>query len=277
MGRKIIFNDKDSIRWYSGKSVHIENTWVRATQDRIGIVRHGDSSEDIDVQSSKLENDGEEKYRSETSITKLRRQTWENWIRCSGQESKGTHRCWRMRRYRWPVEWKRPVSARRPMQFRAWEQRSCAKNQNTMPPRLLSQLLNEDEVCRGREASEAKVTISPFFDNRADIVWKVPARERLVIIGIRLSANSIKMKRVVRLETYVCFLTMRLTNNQTRSQRKAAIHKKRSESDDNNVKTVSQLGFVSQDSDALVSQGWKQSRWNPMPKVLEPIQRVRFT
>ena len=42
------------------------------------------------------------------------------------------------------------------------------------------------------------------------------------------------------------------------------------------VKSVSQLGCVSQDSDALVSQG-RKSRGNPMQKVLEPIQRARFT
>ena len=42
------------------------------------------------------------------------------------------------------------------------------------------------------------------------------------------------------------------------------------------VISVSQLGCVSQDSDALVSQG-RKSRGNPMLKVLEPIQRVRFT
>ena len=42
------------------------------------------------------------------------------------------------------------------------------------------------------------------------------------------------------------------------------------------VKSVSQLGCVSQDSDALVSQG-RKSRGNPMQKGLEPIQRVRFT
>ena len=43
---------KDSIRWCSWKSVQIENTWVRSTQNRNGIVRHGDSSEDIDAQLS---------------------------------------------------------------------------------------------------------------------------------------------------------------------------------------------------------------------------------
>ena len=36
-----------------------------------GIVRYGDSSEDIDAQLSKVENHGEEEYKSETSITKL--------------------------------------------------------------------------------------------------------------------------------------------------------------------------------------------------------------
>ena len=35
------------------------------------IVRHGHSSEDIDAQQSKVENHGEEKHRSETSITKF--------------------------------------------------------------------------------------------------------------------------------------------------------------------------------------------------------------
>ena len=42
------------------------------------------------------------------------------------------------------------------------------------------------------------------------------------------------------------------------------------------VRSVSQLGCVSQDSDALVSQG-RKSRGNPMQKVLEPIQKERFT
>ena len=43
-------------------------------------------------------------------------------------------------------------------------------NRNTLPPRLLSQPYHEVEVCRRREASEAKVTMVPFFDNRADII-----------------------------------------------------------------------------------------------------------
>ena len=42
------------------------------------------------------------------------------------------------------------------------------------------------------------------------------------------------------------------------------------------AKSVSQLGCVSEDSDALVSQGAKEFRWNPMQKVLHAIQRVPF-
>ena len=97
--------------------------------------------------------------------------------------------------------------------------------------------------------------------------------------GIRPSANSFKMKRVVRLETSVCFHITRLMSNQIKSTQKSYSPKRR-ESDDKNavaiVKRVSQLGCVSQDSDELVSQS-KKSRGSPMQKFLEPIQRVRFT
>ena len=54
------------------------------------------------------------------------------------------------------------VSATKPKIFRK-------KNQNTLPPHLLSQPYHEVEVCRGREVSGAIVTLGPFFDNPADI------------------------------------------------------------------------------------------------------------
>ena len=44
------------------------------------------------------------------------------------------------------------------------------KNQTTKPPHLPSPRCHEVEVWRGREVSEAKVTMGPFFDNRADII-----------------------------------------------------------------------------------------------------------
>ena len=69
-------------------------------------------------------------------------------------------------------------------------------------------------------------------------------------------------------------------NNRTKKTKKSDHSHKRRESDDKNavavVKTVPQLGCVSQDSGAHVSQG-RKSLGNPMQKVLEPIQRVRFT
>ena len=111
--------------------------------------------------------------------------------------------------------------------FRHENPRSCAKKQNTLPPHFLSQPYHEVEVCRGREVSEAKVTMVPFFDDRAGIFWKVPARERLVNIGIRPSVNSMKLKRVVRLETSVCFRITRLMNNQIKSRKRATSQKKR--------------------------------------------------
>ena len=90
---------KDSILWCLGKSVQIKNTWVRATQNRIGIVRHGDS-EDIDAQLSKIEDNGEKEHKSETTAR-------ENRNRSSGQESKGIQWRWRRRRYMLSVERKR--------------------------------------------------------------------------------------------------------------------------------------------------------------------------
>ena len=44
------------------------------------------------------------------------------------------------------------------------------KNLITMPPHLLSHPCHEVEVCRRKEVSKAKVTMVPFFDNRADII-----------------------------------------------------------------------------------------------------------
>ena len=43
------------------------------------------------------------------------------------------------------------------------------------------------------------------------------------------------------------------------------------------VEIVSQMGCVSQDSESLDSQRGKQTRGNPMQKVLGPIRRIRFT
>ena len=68
-----------------------------------------------------------------------------------------------------PVERKRPVRKETDA-VSVTKPKIVRKNQNTLPPHLLSQPCHEVEVCRGREVSEAKVTMGPFFDNRADII-----------------------------------------------------------------------------------------------------------
>ena len=50
------------------------------------------------------------------------------------------------------------------------ESKTVHKNQNTLSPRLLSQPLHKVEVSRGREVSEAKVAMGPFFAISADII-----------------------------------------------------------------------------------------------------------
>ena len=178
--------------------------------------RLGESSEDIGSQLSEVENLGEKEHGSETSFTKLRRQAWDNWICSRCKESEGNHWCWRRKRYLLPMESEKASVRKETVAVSATMPKIVRKNQNTLPPHLPSQHFHEVEVCRGREVPVAKVTMGPFFDNRADIIWKVPARERLVNIGICPSANSTKMKRVVRLETSVCFFITKLMNNKTK-------------------------------------------------------------
>ena len=101
MGWNSIVYDQDPIGWCSGQSVQNENTWVRSTQNCIRIVRHGNSSEDIDAQLSEVEDDGEKEPFSETSVSKFRRR----FVFLKEKMSLLS------------VESKRSVIERRPMQF----------------------------------------------------------------------------------------------------------------------------------------------------------------
>ena len=96
------------------KSLYKLSTWVWTTQKQIGIVRDGDSSEDIDAKLSKIEDNGEEENRSETSIAKLWRQVWENRNRSSDSRN-GLSGVERGKRYMLPAERKRPVFEGRPV------------------------------------------------------------------------------------------------------------------------------------------------------------------
>ena len=161
------------------------------------------SSEDVDAQLSEIKDNDEEECRSETSITKLRRQTRENWNRSSGwsrieTESSGIEGG---KRHLLPVERKRPV------------------------------------------------------------------------FEILPSVDSTKQKRAVSPGISVCSRITRLMNNQNKKPKKGYHSHKRRESDDKSaaaiVKIVPQLGCVSQDSEALVSQRGKELQGNPMYRPTE--------
>ena len=179
--------------------------------------------------------------------------------------------------YQW--KGKGQCSERRRMQFPPRDSKIVRKNQNTLPPHLLRQPYHEVQVCRGREVSDANVTMGPFFDNRANIVRKVPARERLVNIGIRPSANALKMKRVLSLETSVCFRMTRLMNNQRKSWARATSTKEENAT----TRMLWPLWKVFHNwvvhhkirmHSFLKAQSLRETRCR---KSLKPIQRVRFT
>ena len=69
-----------------------------------------------------------------------------------------------------PVERKKASVRKETDAVSGTEPKIVHKNQNTLPPRLLSQPYHEVEVCQGRDVSEAKVIMGPFFNNRADII-----------------------------------------------------------------------------------------------------------
>ena len=81
---------------------------------------------------------------------------------------KGLSGVQKRRRYLVPAERKKASVRKETVAYSAAIPKIVRKNQNPKPPRLLSHQCREVEVCRGKEVSEAKVTMVPLFDNRAD-------------------------------------------------------------------------------------------------------------
>ena len=82
-------------------------------------------------------------------------------------------------------------------------------------------------------------------------------------IGILPSVNFTKQKRVAKPGTSVCSCIIKLISNQTKSQRKASIPTKEEQVTTNAVavvRSVPQLGCVSQDSESLDCQTGRQHR-----------------
>ena len=114
-------------------------------------------------------------------------------------------------------------------------------------------------MCRGTEVSEAKVILVSFIDNRAHIIGEVIARERLVDIGIHPSVNSTKTETGCKARNKCLFPHQKVDEQPDKKAKERMLYPhKRRKSDDKNavaiVKSVPQVGCVSQDSDALDSQ-----------------------
>ena len=169
MGCSLTIYDKDSIRWCSGKSVQIEDTWVRATQNRVRIERHGGSSEDIDAQISKLK-----RWWKEVKITNSDCET------PTPDTGKSKHEQWSRVEKEWvaltedkvyATSGKKKANVRRETSAVSGMRVTIVhKDRHRKPPHLLSHQWHEVEVCRGKEVSRAKVILVSFFNNRAHIL-----------------------------------------------------------------------------------------------------------
>ena len=155
------------------------------------------------------------------------------------------------------------------------------KNQNTLPPYFPSQPFHEVEVCRGREASEAKSIRGAILRQPCRYYLKGTCTRSPCEYWHPPECQFYKKETGCKSGDKCCFRITRLMNNQIQGRRKATSSQKKRERDDKNVvaivKIVPQLGCVSQDSESLDSQRDRQSQGNPMQKVLGPIRRVCFT
>ena len=182
------------------------------------IVRDGDASKDIDAQLSNNEDDGEKKYRSETPIAKLWRQTRENRNRSSGQESKGLKWRWKRKRFVLPEERKRLVFEGAVSGMRVM---IVHHNRHRKPLHPLSHQWHEVEVRREKEASEAEVRQAKFFDNRADTIWRVLVRDHFASIGIFPNVNSFKLNRDAKQGTTICSRTYKVEEQPRKKPKKS--------------------------------------------------------
>ena len=213
--------DQDPIWWYSGKFVQIENTWVWSTQNRMRIIRHGNSSEAIEAWSSEVEDDGEEKYRSKTSITKFWRQKRENWERGGGYESQGNRWYWKRTRSLLTVESKRTVFESRPMQSPARQWWACKKKKKHQKPlHPLSHQHKEVEVRREKRTFRGRSPSGKSNRQPCRNFLKGTCTECLVTIGILPSVNFISQNRGVNSAISARFRTERLRNNRMKSRRR---------------------------------------------------------
>ena len=117
VGRNIFVYDENPACWHLGRIVQIKNTRVWQAQDRIGIVRPGDSSKEVRTWLSQIESYGEKKYRAGNSKLRILGSETEFWEERRGQESGDKTACtknsWRLL----AVGSQRAMCERRQLQF----------------------------------------------------------------------------------------------------------------------------------------------------------------
>ena len=130
------------------------------------------------------------------------------------------------KRYLLPVESKRPVLARRPLQFPPRYPRSCAKTEHTAAT-------PSEPLLSGGTSVSSKRSIRGKSDHGS--ILRQPCRYYQKVTCTRTpceywypsECQFYKTKRAASQETRVCSLITRLMNNQIKGRRKATSQKKR--------------------------------------------------
>ena len=142
---------------------------VRATQNRIGIVRHGDSSENIDAQLSKIE-DNEERKDQKLRLRNFDARHGRIETGAVIRNRKGMSSVEGGKGNLFPVERKRPVFERRQYSFRH------ESNDRAQKPDHNAATPSEPSFSRGRRVSKKRSIqgksnhMVPCSDNSADII-----------------------------------------------------------------------------------------------------------
>ena len=190
MGWSSTTHVKDSVRWYLGESVKLrirESVHLKTVLELHDMEIHQKiSMPNYQKLYTMVKRRKDQKLRLRNFDARHGRKS--KLSTC--QESKGIKWRWRRKMFLLPVERKQTNVRRETSAVSGMRVTIVHKNRTRKPPHILSHQWQEVDVCRGKEVSEAKVTMVPFFDSRAEIIWKVLARDRLVNIGILCKAGD---------------------------------------------------------------------------------------
>ena len=166
-GRVFIINDETPAWWHLGRIVQTQNTRVWETQDRIGIVWPGDSSEESWTLLSQTEDNSKKNYRAEFA-TEFWGQKRKLWDKRRGQES-GDKTAWTKKSRRLlAVGVHRAVFPKRQLQVPILFEQVCKIN----TAESFSEIFCEAEckkMHREPEILEAEAQVREWLDCRAGI------------------------------------------------------------------------------------------------------------